>query len=348
MKNKISFYSQIPDHVENDQTLSTTSYKEKIINIAQMSDIYGFTGSLVFYNHKTLDPWIITSIILENTIQNIPLVATQPNTAPPFAIAKKIQSYAFLYQRKINLNFITGNNIEEIEQLNDLKTHELRYKRLEEYIGVLENILINGDKGLSHKGDYYNYSNLNILPSIKKEYLPDFFIPGASKDSKNLADKYQATFLTKPDPIEKYKLKYAVNNCSQNKLAIRVGIMAREKPEMAWENVKSEFPITKEGKVSTLMSSIKQSTNNNKKLASLALKKEVFDSVYWTGAVLSGKSYNPYIVGSYKEVADYLQKYINVGVETILFANVFKEEDFYHCGKVIEILNNEVKNNNDE
>ncbi|MEM5633038.1 hypothetical protein AAHB55_04745 [Bacillus cereus] len=59
------------------------------------------------------------------------------------------------------------------------------------------------------------------------------------------------------------------------------------------------------------------------------------------GGFLSGKTEDPYLVGSYLDVANYLNLYRDAGVNTFLIGNVGgTEEEVKHIAEVMRLVNN--------
>jgi len=339
MTKKFSVYTQIPGpEVERNEKSYLDFVKETIV----LTEKHGYTGSLIYYNHYMADPWIVASYMLEHSNNIIPLVATQPNALPPHSVAKIIQSFHAIYNRKVNINLITGNNTREIDEINDIREHSFRYERMEEYASCLKQILaLESNSKVNFNGKYYKYTNLYMEPQVNVEFLPEIFLAGASKEALNVSESFADVSLTRPGPIKEFTNKYK-NSYGINKLGIRVGIIARERNEDAWEVAKSRFPKSRIGKIKAIAKSTNETIINNKEIATLAVNKEIYDDVYWMGAYLSNNN-NPYLVGSFEEVSNYLNLYLKTGVNCILICDLYKEEDFEYTSEVIRRL--EIKSN---
>lgn len=334
MSNKIFVYTQIPGPEINREGLSYKNFVKKIISLTEK---YDYTGSLIYHNHYMADPWVLASFMLENSETIIPLVATQPNAIPPHSVAKIIQSFNVLYNRKVNINLITSNNTKEIDEINDLKDHSLRYERMEEYISCLKELL-SLDKGykVNFNGKYYNYSDLYMEPHLTKVQFPDFFMAGSSKEALRVTRNYADVSLTRPGPIKEFLAKY--NDTGIENFGIRIGIIAREKRDEAWAVAKQIFPGSRIGKIKAIARSGNEAIVNNKEIAELAVKQETYDDVYWMGAYLSGNNNNPYLIGSVEEVANYLSLYVKAGANNLLIPDLYREEDFASIKDVIDAL----------
>lgn len=332
----MKFYSQIPS--SKQERNGNISYIDFIKQISEASESYGFHGSLIYHNHYMCDQWTVANIVLSSTQKLVPLIATQPNQTPPHVLAKKVQTFYALYNRLVELNFITGNNIKELKEIGDIEGHSARYERLEEFIEVIQDIFSTSQE-VNYSGKYYEYKNLYQFPIIESLEKPSFFLAGASEEGLRLAEKYADFSLTRPGPAEELQSKY--NKYNIPNLAIRIGILARQTKEEAWWEFDRKFKINRIGKIRAL-SNKKSTIINNKEIAEYALAYDETvsnDSVYSLNSYLSGNNNNPYLVGSYEEVAKYISKYRKYGVNAMLVSDLFSIEEFKHISKVIKHFN---------
>lgn len=329
----INLYSEISCLIDGT---AENSY-ESIEIRAKLSEKYNFKGALIYYFHFALDPWVVATKVLQSTEQLIPLVAVQPYSIPPVTLAKTISSIAALYGRKISLNLITGANDNELLSVKELTNPEQKYDRLKEYAEILKSLLCSNDP-LTYSGQYYNYAKLINYSAIGENLMPDFFIPGSSDASIRLSHTHADSTLLRPQPVNSFVQDYMPKIDKEKiRIAIRLSIIARPESNEAWEIARAAFPISSYGKKVTKMRKNLQS-HNSRMMASLA-DDEVYDTVFWMGAFQSGKSADAFLIGSYKEVADYLLGYINAGVNEILLGHLETEEDFIHITKVMNLVN---------
>ncbi|MEF2246377.1 LLM class flavin-dependent oxidoreductase [Paenibacillus sp. IITD108] len=329
---KIQLYSSLPPHN------SSKDYLSDVINIARLSEQSGFDGLLLFTNHHVLDPWVMASVVLSNTEKLIPLIAAQPYMLPPFTAAKMIQSLNYLYNRRININLLSGSRESELKEVNAmLADKSARFNRLEEYTTILREILVS-KLPVVYEGEYYKLQGLHISPIITEEQMPVFFVAGNSSEAISSAQKYGDVTLFRPEPFNIFEKFYVEKIMgSKIRIAIRISIITRPTSAEAWDVAESRFPSDKDGLTRTRVRK-NSSASNTRTMANLALKQEVYDDVFWMGAFLRGKSSDPYLVGSYEEVALYLAQYINLGVKILLIGDLFSEEQFYHFNNMWECL----------
>jgi alkanesulfonate monooxygenase len=79
--------------------------------------------------------------IITHTERLCPLVAVQPTYMHPYAVAKMIASFGFLYGRRLYLNMVAGGFKNELNALNDPTPHDERYARLIEYTSIVMALL---------------------------------------------------------------------------------------------------------------------------------------------------------------------------------------------------------------
>lgn len=324
----------IPSYHHKHQHLSS-DYKESVLQLCSLAEKYNFTGGLIHYNHRVLNPWILTTMILEHTKNFIPLIALQPYSMPPLTAAKMVESLALIYGRKVCLNLITGAVKEELEEVGESINHEQRYERLEEYIQVVKSLLVSNGP-VKFEGNYYTLHDAVLQPGLpSQDYAPNFFLAGSSPKGLETANRVADVAVMHPEPIimfkdriETLKLKLGL------RIGIRLGIISRPSSKEALEVMANKFPETREGAIKSLMKK-KVDSHWIKQLAELSDQNIVYDNVYSLSAYRNGSSYCPYLVGSYEEVAQYLNKYLALGVQDLLLDGPYEEEEFIHINEVL-------------
>lgn len=315
------------------------SFLESIIENVQMAEHYNYKGTLVTYGNRSFDPWTVVNIIIQNTKVLTPLIAIQPLTMPPYTAAKMIQSLQSIFQRNVNLNYIVGVSGREMEELGDTISHDERYSRLAEYIEIV-NCIIESKGPISYNGKYYKLNNyISKVENFQKSNIfhPEIFIAGSSQMSFQTALSYGDVMVSQPGPVAQYKEEISqLLEKKRLKLAVSFGIIARNNSKEAWDFARSLFPQSRRGTVETALRKSSQS-QWVRNMADLALQQEVYDDVYWMGAFMS-RTFNPYLVGSYEKVADYIMRYMDCGVNTVILNGPFTQEEFMHRERVFKYL----------
>nr|BCJ78239.1 flavin-dependent oxidoreductase [Niallia circulans] len=329
----IQYYCQIPgvSHYSSKQ-----EFMENSVKIARLSDAYGIVGSLSFFNHSVLDPWAVSSVIMQQTERHVPLIALQPYMYPPYTAAKLIQSLTYLYNRRIDLNMITGAVTGELQQTGGYIDHSSRYKKLHEYVRVLR-LLLEAGGPVSFRGEYYELNNLEFKPSLGDRTLfPKIFMSGSSEEGLEAGLKAADYVVTHPGPLEHFERHFSSRvQGTPAQSAIRIEIIARETAGEAWEAARARYPANRQGAIQLRMKK-KSESSWQRTLAELALASETYDDVFWMGGYMNGGIYSPVLVGDYETVAAYLNGYYKLGVKAVLLGSMYSEEDFVHFSRVKE------------
>jgi alkanesulfonate monooxygenase len=327
----IGFYSTVPHH----EVGAADDTAGAIIDFARRAENSGMAGLLTFYNHRNLDPWVVAGLLLAHTQSIRPLVALQPYSIPPFTAAKMISSLAQIYDRRIDLNLITGASPDELDQVGDTLNHQQRYERAAEYIDILKGLLTSDDERTC--AGYYDFRRLRAHARVDAALVPDVFVAGSSDDSLYLARRVADVVVTHPEPVELFRETFANRRDLGARIGVRVGIIARDTDEEAWQFAQREFPVDRAAVIKQVM---KQDSLSDwsRRLARLGNREQRQDDVYWTGMLDSEKASAPVLVGSYERVAEYLGAYIACGVTAFILARVVTDTDFYTVERVLDVL----------
>jgi alkanesulfonate monooxygenase len=349
--------SQVPDSLPNDKTgesnLMTThtsvgsraikvfstcpqssavdreSYIRSVIDIARWSEAAGCEGILVYTDNSLLDPWMVSQVIIQNTERLCPLVAVQPAYMHPYWVAKQVSTLAHLYMRRVYLNMLAGGFKNDLAALNDLTPHDKRYARLVEYTTIIQELC--DERGpVSYRGEFYTVENLRMTPPVPTELRPDVLVSGSSDAGLAAAAALRAIAVKYPQPAE----SEADCRDSATPFGIRVGIVARESEEEAWQIARARFPQDRKGQLTHQLAMKTSDSSWHKQLSQMAVETKKGDSPYWLWPFENYKTFCPYLVGSYECVAAELAKYIARGYLTFILDIPPTEEELAHINFV--------------
>jgi alkanesulfonate monooxygenase SsuD/methylene tetrahydromethanopterin reductase-like flavin-dependent oxidoreductase (luciferase family) len=306
-------------------------FLRQFAEFAQRAERCQIDGLLIFCSHRYFDPWAVATVILQNTKAITPLVALQPYALAPFTAAKLIWSLGTLHRRRIDLNLITGASKDELDQIGEQLDHDERFERATEYMTVVR-ALLSSDEPLVHDGHFYRYRGLRVNARLDAEIRPRVFVAGSSAAGHKMAAAVADVAITHPEPVGQFADTFLSQAAKDVGTGIRIGLIARPTKEEAWSAARARFP---EERVTRIMNAMRKRSESDwmRRLAHLATKEGVYDEVYWTGAF--EKESMPTLVGTYREVADYLERYLALGVRTVILGGAYSEEDFQHVAVVL-------------
>jgi len=317
----VELFSTCPPY----DTDSIEQYRSRIIDVARWSESAGCRGILVYSDNGQIDPWTVAQLIIENTTTLCPLIAIQPVYMHPYTVAKKVSSIAGLYGRQVYLNMIAGGFRNDLKALDDNTPHDSRYDRLQEYTLMIM-ALLRGGRPVSVAGSFYSSHGLRLLPQCPEELLPGVFMSGSSAAGRTAALNTGALPIEYPGP-----------SCSEREQSgaagIRVGLVARQYSDQAWNAAFLRFPADRKGQILHDMAMKVSDSVWHEQLSDIARERQHEGSPYWLVPFENYRTMCPYLVGSYQEVGDELSAYMSRGYKTFITDVPESPAELSHIGQ---------------
>lgn len=326
--------TQIQIFATTPQSKDSTSsqYIDRVIETARWSEEFGATGTLVYTDNGIVDPWHVAQIILENTTSLMPLVATQPIYMHPYSVAKKITTLGYLYGRRVWINMVSGGFKNDLLALNDDTPHDDRYTRLVEYTSIIT-ALLKGEAPVTYEGKYYKVKNLKLTPPLDPSLFPGITSSGSSDAGLQAAADIGAVAIRYPEPPEAEQEHAAAFKIP---VGVRIGIIARSTSEEAWSVALERFPEDKKGQIAHKLAMKVSDSQWHKQLSERTDDTVSKRSPYWLGPFHNYKTFCPYLVGDYDEIADLVSGYISSGFHTFVLDIPPSFEELQHTGSVFQ------------
>ena len=314
-------------------TADRQSYLKNVIETAHWSEKYGCRGILVYTDNSLLDPWLVSQIILQNTETLCPLVAVQPIYMHPYWVAKTVASLGYLYNRRVYLNMVAGGFKGDLLALNDTAPHHQRYDRLVEYTTIIKKLLADGSP-VSYEGAFYKVNNLKLMPPLHPDLFPGILVSGSSDAGLAAGQAIGATVVKYPEPPGEMAsdIRHEPVDCG-----IRVGVIARDDEDEAWEIAYARFPEDRTGLLTHQLAMKTSDSSWHQQLSRMGQEAKSEKSPYWLTPFKHYKTFCPYLVGSYERVAGELARYMELGHKTIILDIPASEEDLHHTNRVLSL-----------
>jgi alkanesulfonate monooxygenase len=306
--------------------VSREDYVSNVIDVARWSEEAGCKGILVYTDNGLVDPWLVAHLILQNTPHLCPLVAVQPAYMHPYSVAKMASSFGHFYDRRLYLNMVAGGFTNDLAALNDRTPHDKRYTRLIEYTTIIQRLL-GTVQPLSYEGEFYKVDKLSMTPALPEELIPGILVSGSSEAGLAAARALGATAVMYPKPAGEYEeegLRVPPNT------GVRVGIIARETEDEAWEIAHKRFPEDRAGQITHKIAMKVSDSSWHRQLSELATETNEKASPYWLFPFQNYKTFCPYLVGSYRRVGEELARYIQIGYRTFILDIPAHEQELAH------------------
>jgi alkanesulfonate monooxygenase len=286
---------------------------------------------LVYTDNRLVDPWLVSQVVIRSTLHLNPLVAVQPVYMHPYTAAKMIASIAHMHGRSVHLNMVAGGFVNDLLALGDTTPHDDRYTRLVEYTKIVLATL--RDAGpVTFAGRYYSISRPLPGLDVRPDLLPQVLVSGSSPAGREAARALSATAVKYPQPPGEEARWMGPH--PDDHFGIRVGIIAREACDEAWAVAHARFPEDRQGQITHRMAlSVSDSDWHGQLSGSQDPTPSLNDDEpdpYWLGPFRNYKTFCPYLVGSYMQVAVYLAHYMALGARTFILDVPASEEELAH------------------
>jgi alkanesulfonate monooxygenase len=308
------------------------AYLEHVADVARWSEEVGCRGILVYSDNSLVDPWLVAQLIVQATEALCPLVAVQPVYMHPYSAAKMIATLGHLHGRRVYLNMLAGGFKNDLIALNDTTPHDERYERTVEYTLIVKRLL-SESMPVSLEGRYYQVHNLRLTPSLPRHLFPGIMISGSSPAGLAAARTIGATAVQYPEPADVMGEGQRLDGIDAG---LRVGIIARDTAEAAWEVAHRRFPEDRRGQVAHQLAMKVSDSHWHHRLSELDERPASEESPYWLGPFQNYKTFCPYLVGSYRRVADELARYVDLGFRVFVLDIPPSKEELDHIGVVFQ------------
>lgn len=324
----MSRYSNIQVFSTSPQSsaASPESYCSLVAEVARWSEEFGCKGILVYCDNSLIDPWLVSQIIIENTERLCPLVAVQPVYMHPYSVAKMVASLGYLYGRQLYLNMVAGGFKNDLVALDDQTPHDERYARLIEYTTIIRELL-SSSSPVTFKGKFYKVEHLRMTPPLAPELFPGLLISGSSAAGLEAAKAIGATAVQYPRPVTECAADDRPDGLDTG---IRVGLIARKTEDEAWQIANERFPEDRKGELTHKLAIKTSDSLWHKQLSDSADRVNGQRTTYWLRPFEMYKTFCPYLVGSYDQVAEELARYFALGHRSVILDIPPSREELEH------------------
>lgn len=306
--------------------VDASAYIKSVCEVSRWSDEAGYEGILVYTDNGLLDPWLLAQVIIENTNSLAPLIAVQPSYMHPYSAAKMVSTFGYLYKRRVCLNMVAGGFKKDLIALNDRTPHDERYARLIEYTTIIQRLLSEAAP-LTFEGKFYQTQLLSLKPYLAKELFPTITLSGSSAAGLEAAHRLQAIPVLYPEPPDRVTVPI---NLQDSGFGIRIGVIARQHEDDAWHIAENRFPPDRAGQIAHTLAMNVSDSVWHRTLSSVAGQISDRRTTYWLLPFEHYKTFCPYLVGNYTQIAEYLSQYVSAGCRTYILDVPWSQEDLAH------------------
>ena len=313
-----------------------------ILEFARAHEDSDFDMVLTGYSSSTPDGFEVTSYAAGHTKRIGFLIAHRPGFIMPTLAARKIATLDQLTQGRIALHIISGGSDKEQRSDGDWINHDARYRRTDEYMGLLRRIWREREP-FDHEGEFYRFEDVYSQVRCFQDPNVPLFFGGASDIALEVGSKRADVFALWGEPLSAIKERItditnrALSHNRKIKFSLSVRPIIGVTESEAWARAESILQQVQQatlGKINPGQPARLQS-EGSRRLLRFAEQRDVHDDRLWMPiASASGAAGNTTcLVGTAEQVADSLMKYFDLGCDTFIIRGFDPLQDAKEYGK---------------
>ncbi|BAK71836.1 FMNH2-dependent alkanesulfonate monooxygenase [Aliarcobacter butzleri] len=339
---------------------SRVSDFDYVKQVAVAADTLGYDGVLIPTGRSCEDPFVVASSLIGVTQKLKFLVALRPGLLQP-ALAARIASTLDRFSNgRVAFNLVAGGDKDELEGDGLFQDSDERYETASEFVNLWKEILEASyeKKLVNFDGKYYKTKNAKLLyPPVQRPHPPLFF-GGSSQKAHELAAQKVDLYITwgetpkavkaKIEDVKEKALKYG----RTLKFGIRLHVIVRDTEEEAWSAAEKLISKLDDEKINASQTALQKLDSEGQRLmtaltnggkARTREELEISPNL-WAGIGLVRGGCATALVGSAEIVAQRIQEYVDLGIDTFVFSGYpHLEESFRFAELVFPLLPNKTK-----
>ncbi len=296
--------------------------------IAITSETLGYDGLLIPTGASCLDPWVVAASLVPVTQRIKLLVALRTSLGGPGPSARQAATLDQALNGRLLLNVVPGGDATELEADGVFLKHDERYEAADEYLTIWRKLL--QGETVNYEGKHFRIRNGQLFhPAIQQPYPPLYF-GGSSPAAHDLAAKHVDAYLTwgEPPAAVKQKIEDVRERAAKQGRTVRFGVrlhaIVRETTAEAWADAERLISkLTDEDIARAQQNYAKMDSVGQQRMAALhggrRDKLEIAPNL-WAGVGLVRGGAGTSLVGDAATVAERLQEYADLGVDTFVLS----------------------------
>ncbi|CAB3758120.1 FMNH2-dependent alkanesulfonate monooxygenase [Paraburkholderia solisilvae] len=318
--------------------------------IATAADTLGYEGVLLPTGRSCEDAWVVASSLIPVTRRLKFLVAIRPGISSPGMSARMAATFDRLSGGRLLINVVTGGDAAELEGDGLFVDHDTRYEITDEFLRIWRGLLegAHRSESIDFIGTHLKSKGGKLLyPPVQNPHPPLWF-GGSSPAAYQVAAEHIDTYLTwgEPPAVVKQKISEvrarAAQNGRQIRFGIRLHVIVRETEEEAWAAADKLISKLDDETIARAQASFaKMDSEGQRRMAALHGGKrggrkelEVYPNL-WAGVGLVRGGAGTALVGSAQQVAERMNEYASLGIETFILSGYPHLEESYRFAELV-------------
>ncbi len=312
--------------------------------IAQAVDSLGFHGALLPTGRQCEDAWLISAKLAAVTTRMKFIVAFRPGLISPALAARQAATFDRISDGRLVTNIVTGGSDADTAADGLFLKHDERYEVTDEFLTIYRQLL-GHNEDFSFEGKHLRVKQgRNLFPTVQRPYPPIYF-GGSSDAAHRVAAKHADVYLTWGEPPKQVAeqiasvRRYAEEAGHPIRFGIRLHIIVRESTSEAWAAAHDLIKYLDETAIAAAQSfqTHSQAVGQHRMQA---LHKGRLDKLevspnLWAGIGLVRGGAGTALVGDPDTIAERMQEYVDLGVESFIFSGYPHLEEAYRTADLL-------------
>lgn len=315
-----------------------------IARFAVAHEAAGFDRVLIAHNSSDADAVLVATHAAQNTTTLGFMIAHRPGFIAPTYAARLFATFDVFSGGRGGIHIISGGDGAEQRRDGDFLSHEERYRRTDEYVGLLRRTWT-ADAPFDHEGPYYRVEKAfaRVKP-VHKPHIPIYF-GGSSDIAIEFAAKHADIYAFWGETLDMARdtiarVRGACGRIGRDPSSIRFSLSMRPvlaaTEDAAWQRADRIIERIRDLRGDTVgRVNPKPESIGSKRLLEVASGGKVRDTRLWTevAAAVGAGSNTTSLVGTPEQVADLLLAYHALGVSTFLIRGFDPLDDATDYGR---------------
>jgi alkanesulfonate monooxygenase len=314
-----------------------------LTQIAKAADSIGYYGVLLPTGRSCEDSWVIASALAPQTERLRFLVAVRPGLQSPTLAARMTATLDRISNGRLLINVVTGGDPVENKGDGIFLSHDERYEVTREFLSIYKAVL--AGETVEFSGKHFRIEDGRLLFPPQQRPHPPLYFGGSSEAANSVAaeqiDKYLTWGEPPADVARKVEHVRALAEKAGRKVTfgIRLHVIVRETNEAAWAAADrlisklDEATIDAAQKVFARMDSVGQqrmSRLHGGRREALEVSPNL-----WAGVGLVRGGAGTALVGDAATVAERIDEYRRIGIDSFIFSGYPHLEEAYRFGELV-------------
>lgn len=311
--------------------------------IAMAADRLGYSGLLMPTGQLCADAWITAASIAPFTERLRLLVALRPGLTLPAESVRQAAALDRVSNGRLLLNVVTGGSTELLQRDGIFLGHQERYEQTAEFLDIFRHLAIG--ETVTREGKYLQIRKGALkFPFVQRPHAPIWF-GGSSEIAREIAAEHVDVYLAWGEPPA--QLKEVVDDVRARAAArgrtirfgIRLHFIVRETEGAAWDAAAELIQHVSDADIAAFQNAIARTESvGQQRMRDLhggsRSSLEVSPNL-WAGIGLVRTGAGTALVGDPATIADRLQEYADIGVDTVIGSGYPHLEEAYRVAELL-------------